>query len=67
MPVLNADFVRAAAGELSDFAPEEGEEERLAGERALMMNAARIAEDISAALRSAVGRARRRDRAGLRR
>ena len=45
----NADFVRAAAAELSDFAPEIGEEERLAGERALMMNAARIAEDISAA------------------
>ena len=45
----NADFVRAAASELSDFAPETGEEERLAGERALMMNASRIAEDLSAA------------------
>ena len=45
-----ADFVRAAARELSDFAPQEGEEERLAGERALMMNAARIAEDVSSAL-----------------
>jgi DNA repair protein RecN (Recombination protein N) len=45
----NADFVRAAAAELSDFAPQAGEEERLAGERALMMNAARIAEDLSAA------------------
>ncbi len=45
----NAEFVRAAAAELSDFAPEAGEEERLAGERALMMNAARIAEDLSAA------------------
>ena len=33
-----ADFVRAAANELSDFAPEEGEEEKLAGERALLMN-----------------------------
>jgi len=42
--------VRAAANELSDFAPEEGEEERLASERALMMHAARIAEDVSAAL-----------------
>ena len=45
-----ADFVRAAAAELSDFAPVAGEEEKLAGERALMMNAARIAEDVSAAL-----------------
>ena len=50
-----ADFVRAAANELSDFAPEEGEEERLAGERALMMNAARIAEDVSAALEALAG------------
>src|ERR1700761_5088055 len=50
-----ADFVRAAANELSDFAPEEGEEERLASERALMMNAARIAEDVSAALEALAG------------
>lgn len=50
-----ADFVRAAATELGDFAPEAGEEERLAGERALMMNAARIAEDVSAALESVSG------------
>jgi DNA repair protein RecN (Recombination protein N) len=50
-----ADFVRAAANELSDFAPEEGEEERLAGERALLMNAARIAEDVSSALESLSG------------
>ncbi|HKQ44344.1 MAG TPA: DNA repair protein RecN [Rhizomicrobium sp.] len=47
-----ADFVRAAAGELSDFAPQEGEEEKLAGERALMMNAARIVEEVSSALDS---------------
>jgi DNA repair protein RecN (Recombination protein N) len=45
-----ADFVRAAADELSEFAPEKGEEESLAGERALLMNAARIAEDVSSAL-----------------
>jgi DNA repair protein RecN (Recombination protein N) len=50
-----ADFVRAAASELSDFAPEEGEEERLAGDRALLMNAARIAEDVSSALESLAG------------
>jgi DNA repair protein RecN (Recombination protein N) len=51
----NADFVRAAAAELSDFAPEAGEEEKLAGERALMMNAARIVEDLSAASQSLGG------------
>ena len=45
----NADFVRAAAKELSDFAPEPGEEEKLAGERSLMLNASRIAEDLAAA------------------
>jgi DNA repair protein RecN (Recombination protein N) len=50
-----ADFVRAAAEELSDFAPEPGEEESLASERALLMNAARIAEDVSAALESLSG------------
>src|ERR1700761_6801271 len=45
----NADYVRAAAKELGSFDPHLGEEESLAGERALMMNAARIAEDLSAA------------------
>jgi DNA repair protein RecN (Recombination protein N) len=50
-----ADFVRAAANELSDFAPEEGEEERLAAERALGMNAARIVEEVSSALESLSG------------
>ena len=50
-----ADFVRAAASELSDFAPEAGEEESLAGERALMMNAARIVEEVSSALESLSG------------
>jgi DNA repair protein RecN (Recombination protein N) len=50
-----ADFVRAAARELSDFAPEAGEEERLAAERALGMSAARIAEDVSSALESLSG------------
>ena len=50
-----ADFVRAAAQELSEFAPQDGEEERLAGERALMMNAARIVEEVSSALESLSG------------
>jgi DNA repair protein RecN (Recombination protein N) len=47
-----ADFVRAAANELSDFDPQTGEEEILAGERALMMNAALIVEEVSSALES---------------
>ena len=50
-----ADYVRAAATELSDFDPRPGEEEKLAGERALMQNASRIAEDVSSALESLSG------------
>jgi DNA repair protein RecN (Recombination protein N) len=45
----DADYVRAAFDELSSLAPEVGEEASLASERALMMNASRIAEDVSAA------------------
>jgi DNA repair protein RecN (Recombination protein N) len=45
----DADFTRAAARELADFAPEAGEEEKLAATRALMMNASKLAEEISAA------------------
>jgi DNA repair protein RecN (Recombination protein N) len=44
-----ADFVRAAARELSDFGACAGEEEKLAATRALMMNASKLAEEISAA------------------
>jgi len=44
----DADFVRHAADELSALAPEAGEEARLAAERAMLMNASKIAEDISA-------------------
>jgi DNA repair protein RecN (Recombination protein N) len=44
-----ADYVRSAARELGDFAPEAGEEDRLAATRALMMNATRLAEEVSAA------------------
>ena len=50
-----ADFVQAAGTELGDFAPQVGEEERLAAERTLGMNAARIAEDVSSALGSLAG------------
>lgn len=45
----DADFVRDAARELTGFAPEAGEEERLAAERAFMMNASKLAEEIAAA------------------
>jgi DNA repair protein RecN (Recombination protein N) len=45
----DADFIRHAAEELTALAPEEGEEARLASERALLMNATRIAEDVNAA------------------
>jgi DNA repair protein RecN (Recombination protein N) len=45
----DAEFLKHAVAELSAFEPEEGEEEKLASERALLMNANRIAEDISAA------------------
>jgi DNA repair protein RecN (Recombination protein N) len=45
----DADYVRSAADELSALSPEKGEEVALASERALLMNASRIAEDVSAA------------------
>ena len=45
----DADYVRAATDELSALDPHEGEEASLAAERALLMNASRIAEDVSAA------------------
>ncbi|HEV2649855.1 MAG TPA: DNA repair protein RecN [Rhizomicrobium sp.] len=44
----DADYVKHAAQELTELGPEEGEEARLASERALLMNATRIAEDINA-------------------
>ncbi|HLY04187.1 MAG TPA: DNA repair protein RecN [Rhizomicrobium sp.] len=50
-----AEFLRHAVEELSALAPQEGEEERLAGERTLLMNASRIAEDVSAAVDSLSG------------
>ena len=45
----DADYVRAAVDELSALDAQEGEETSLAAERSLLMNAARIAEDVSAA------------------
>jgi DNA repair protein RecN (Recombination protein N) len=44
----DADYVRHAADELQALGPEEGEEERLATQRALLLGASRIAEDIAA-------------------
>jgi DNA repair protein RecN (Recombination protein N) len=47
--LADADYVKQAVDELSVLGAEVGEEETLAAERALLMNATRIAEDISAA------------------
>lgn len=49
------DYLQHAVKELSDLAPEEGEEAELADARALMMNANRIAEDVSAAMEMLAG------------
>ncbi|MBU6473104.1 MAG: AAA family ATPase, partial [Alphaproteobacteria bacterium] len=48
----DAEFLHHAVEELSALAPEAGEEEALAAERALLMNASRIAEDVSAVVES---------------
>ena len=45
----DADYVRQAVDELSALDAQEGEEASLAAERALLMNASRIVEDVSAA------------------
>ena len=51
----DAEFLRHAVEELSALAPEAGEEESLAAERALLMNASRIVEDVSAAVEALAG------------
>ena len=51
----DTDYVKASLDELSSLAPEEGEEAALANERVLLMNATRIAEDVSAASESLGG------------
>lgn len=51
----DAEFLHHAVEELSALAPEAGEEEALAAERALLMNASRIAEDVSAVVESLSG------------
>jgi DNA repair protein RecN (Recombination protein N) len=45
----DADYVLHAVEELSALGPEEGEESKLSADRALLMNASRIAEDVGAA------------------
>ena len=50
-----ADYLHHAVKELSELGPEEGEEARLASERTLLMNAGKIAEDISAAVEAVAG------------
>ncbi len=45
----DADYIRSVVDELSALAPQEGEETSLATERTVLMNASRIAEDVSAA------------------
>ncbi|BCW88756.1 DNA repair protein RecN [Alphaproteobacteria bacterium SO-S41] len=44
----DADYLQAAVSELSKLAPEEGEEERLAQERALLMSSEKLAGELSA-------------------
>ena len=52
-----ADYLRAAVEELSELAPEEGEEDRLDGERRAMMASEAIATDIAEACEAIAGRA----------
>jgi DNA repair protein RecN (Recombination protein N) len=49
------EYLRHAVEELTTLGAEAGEEARLASERALLMNASRIAEDVSAAVESLSG------------
>jgi DNA repair protein RecN (Recombination protein N) len=44
----DADYLQAAVGELSKLAPEEGEEERLAAERALLMSSEKLGAELAA-------------------
>lgn len=53
--LADADFLTAAVEELSGLDVVAGEEEQLAGERAVLMNATRLAEDVSAAVELLAG------------
>jgi DNA repair protein RecN (Recombination protein N) len=50
-----ADYLRHAAKELAELEPEVGEEALLASARTLLMNAGKIAEDVSAAIDAVAG------------
>ena len=50
-----AEYLRHAIEELGALAPMDGEEAQLASERTLLMNAGRIAEDVSAAVDAVAG------------
>jgi len=50
-----ADYLHHAVKELTELGPEIGEEAKLASERALLMNAGKIAEDVSAAVDAVSG------------
>ena len=50
-----ADYLHHAVKELTELGPEVGEEAKLASERTLLMNAGKIAEDVSAAVEAVAG------------
>jgi DNA repair protein RecN (Recombination protein N) len=50
-----ADYLHHAVKELAELEPDIGEEARLASERGLLMNAGKIAEDVSAAIEAVAG------------
>lgn len=50
-----ADYLHHAVKELAELEPDVGEEARLASARALLMNAGKIAEDVSAAIEAVAG------------
>ena len=50
-----ADYLHHAAKELTELGPEIGEEAKLASARTLLMNAGKIAEDVSAAIEAVSG------------
>ena len=59
----DTDYLSHAIAELTELAPQAGEEAKLADERSLLMNAEKITEDLRAAEAFFAGRWRRRKRA----
>ena len=64
--MADADYVKQAVDELSALDAQEGEETSLAAERALLMNASRIVEEVAAAVGTAFRRARCGSVSGIR-